>query len=412
MHQGKGNERSIATFKWRMRVLSLVGLLWIPFISGCWDSVELNQRAIVAAIAIDMDGESGYEVSLQVIVASEILGNKGRGDSPVVLYQQKGKSIYQAIRRASQKIPRDISLSHVRLVVLGEKLARHGIGHTLDFMERYVETRSTMKMMVARGKTGKDVLASMTAMGRIPARDISGKLERSQRMYAGHYSVNLDDVIRGMSNKGGGPVITGVEVDGDLEQARKSKLETIIPEAMVHIKGMGVFRKDRLIYWLDDAKAVGLSMVNNKITGSEMVLDYGKESGVIGITTVFSRTRIHSLMERGKPVFIVDLEQTGSIDEVESAIDMKNPQVMKYLQYQWSRETRKIMESVIRDVQRINSDVLGFGHELEMSHPTQWEKLSSQWSRHFAESAVRVHVTSVIKQSQTLIERHSRSDTD
>ncbi len=167
MYQGKGNERSTVTFKGRMWALSLVGLLLMPLLSGCWDSVELNQRAVVAAIGIDVAGETDYEVSLQVIVADEIAGAKARGDTPIVLFQEKGNSLFQAIRKASQKVPREISLAHARLVVIGENLARRGIGDTLDFLERYTETRLTMKMLVARGETGKDVLATMTAIGTV-----------------------------------------------------------------------------------------------------------------------------------------------------------------------------------------------------------------------------------------------------
>ncbi|WP_431086200.1 Ger(x)C family spore germination protein [Paenibacillus sp. 8b26] len=412
-HQAKRNERSAVTVKWRMWVLGLVGLILIPLLSGCWDSVELNQRAVVAAIGIDVDGESDYEVSLQVIVADEIAGAKARGDTPVVLFRQKGNSLFQAIRKASQKVPREISLAHARLVVIGEKLARRGIGDTLDFLERYTEARLTMKMLVARGETAKDVLAMMTAIGRIPANDISGKLETSQRLYAGNYAVSLDDVIRSMEIKGGGPVLTGVEVEGDLEKApQKSNVDSILPEAIVGIKGMGVFQKGRLIQWVDNENAIGMSLVNNKVKSGETTLRCGQKNEIIGINTLFSKTHIHSLMEQGEPVFLIDIKQTGAVEEAECLIDLKSPQVMKSLQEQWRKETEKIVYSAIREIQRTRSDVLGFGNELEKSHPEQWKKLSTQWSRHFAESTVRVHVTSVLKHSQARTNPYSRGESD
>lgn len=389
----------------------MVLLLFVPLLSGCWDSVELNQRAVVAGIGIDMVGESEYEVSLQVIVADEIAGAKARGDTPVVLYQERGKSLFQAIRKASQKVPRIISLAHARLVVIGEKLARHGIGDTLDFLERYTETRLTIKMLIARGETGKDVLTTMTAIGRIPANDISGKLEISQNLYAGDYAVSVDDVIRSMSNKGGGPVLTGVEVNGNLEQAsRKSNVDNVLPEAVVRINGMGVFQKDRLVRWLDDDQAVGLSLINNKVKSAETTLNCNKKGETISIETLFSKTTIDSRMEQGEPVFVINLKQTGAVQEAECSIDLKSSEVIKQLQMQWAEETKRIVLSTVKEVQRTGSDVLGLGLALERKYPKQWGKLSSEWSRYFAESTVRVQVTSVLKHTQSRTNPYSRGE--
>lgn len=411
MYQGKRNEQSAVTLKGRIGRLCLVLLLFAPLLSGCWDSVELNQRAVVAGIGIDMVGESDYEVSLQVIVADEIAGAKARGDTPVVLYRERGKSLFQAIRKASQKVPRIISLAHARLVVIGEKLARRGIGDTLDFLERYTETRLTIKMLIARGETGKDVLTTMTAIGRIPANDISGKLEISQNLYAGDYAVSVDDVIRSMSNKGGGPVLTGVEVNGNLEQAsRKDNVDNVLPEAVVRIKGMGVFQKDRLVRWLDDDRAVGLSLINNKVKSAETTLSCDKKGGSVSIETLFSKTTIDSKMEQGDPVFVIHLKQTGAVQEAECSINLKSPEVMKQLQEQWAEEMKRIILSTVKEVQRTGSDVFGLGLALERKYPKQWEKRSSEWSRYFAESTVRVQVTSVLKHTQSRTNPYSRGE--
>ncbi|MBJ8193044.1 Ger(x)C family spore germination protein, partial [Bacillus cereus] len=92
-------------------------------------------------------------------------------------------------------------------------------------------------------------------------------------------------------------VLTGVEVEGNLEQAHlKANVDSILPEAIVSIKGMGVFQKDRLIQWLDDDQALGLSMVNNKVKSAETALSCGKKGEIIGIETLYSKTHVHSLI--------------------------------------------------------------------------------------------------------------------
>ncbi|AIW42103.1 Ger(x)C family spore germination protein [Paenibacillus polymyxa] len=394
----------------------MVLLLFAPLLSGCWDSVELNQRAVVAGIGIDMVGESDYEVSLQVIVADEIAGAKARGDTPVVLYREKGKNLFQALRRASQKVPRIISLAHTKLVVIGEKLARAGIGDMMDSLERSTEIRLPVKMLVARGNTGKDVLAIMTAIGRIPANDISGKLETSERLYAGDYAVTIDDVIRSMSHKGGGPVLTGIGVNGNLEQAAsKNNVDNILPKAIVHINGMGVFKKDRLVHFLTAAQCcLGTFhlVVDHRQSNGLVIIQPADNRETIGIETLFSATKIHTRMEQGEPIFVINLKQTGAVQEAECSINLQSPEAMKRLQEQWTEETKKVIASTVRDIQRTRSDVIGFGLALERSHPQQWKRLSHDWSRYFAESTVRIQVTSILKHTQSRTNPYSKGESD
>ncbi|KAF6616605.1 Ger(x)C family spore germination protein, partial [Paenibacillus sp. EKM208P] len=75
-------------------------------------------------------------------------------------------------------------------------------------------------------------------------------------------------------------------------------------------------------------------------------------------------------------------------------------------------ETKKVISSTVREVQRTRSDVIGFGLALERSHPKKWEKLSSEWRRYFAESTVRIQVTSVLKHTQSRTNPYSKGESD
>ncbi|KWX87208.1 hypothetical protein AMQ83_14480 [Paenibacillus riograndensis] len=57
-------------------------------LTGCWDSVELNRRAIVSGVAIDRGPSEAQKsvLSFQGIVGYEISGEQTRSKSPVALY--------------------------------------------------------------------------------------------------------------------------------------------------------------------------------------------------------------------------------------------------------------------------------------------------------------------------------------
>lgn len=185
--------------------LLLILLLVLPLLlTGCWDSVELNRRAIVSGVAIDRgEGETEkYVLSFQVIVADEISGQNARGISPVALYTGKGRTMFEALANASRQTARFLSLAHVRVLVVSEKLAREGIKDMMDVLERESDTRLTSLVFVAKGQPARDILSTMTVFSKIPANDLVEKLDTTSKQFGYNFRLEVDDVIRGIQLRG------------------------------------------------------------------------------------------------------------------------------------------------------------------------------------------------------------------
>src|SRR5207253_4416944 len=131
----------------RVICIFLMFLLLISFLTGCWSSKELNELSIVTALGIDKT-ENGYLVSAQIINPGEIAGKTSSGRTEVIRFMKSGNTILEAIRKLATDSPRKIYVSHLRVVVFGEKLAREGIGKTLDILSRDHEMRSDFYLMV------------------------------------------------------------------------------------------------------------------------------------------------------------------------------------------------------------------------------------------------------------------------
>ncbi|GAA3325362.1 hypothetical protein GCM10020331_056940 [Ectobacillus funiculus] len=88
------------------------------------------------------------------------------------------------------------------------------------------------------------------------------------------YSVELDEVIRGALRKGGGPVISGVELIGNAKSGAKAsgikKITT--PAAVIRISGLAMFKQGKLVGWLNGETARGTTVINNKLRGSAVTI--------------------------------------------------------------------------------------------------------------------------------------------
>src|SRR5699024_3079842 len=109
-------------------------------LTSCWSRREFNELSIAYGLGIDKeDGE--YIVSAQVINPEQISGQSqqsqgGGSSSPVLLYEERGKTLLHTIRKMSKTSPRKIYVAHLYILVIGEKLAKEGLGDTLDFLYR------------------------------------------------------------------------------------------------------------------------------------------------------------------------------------------------------------------------------------------------------------------------------------
>lgn len=153
----------------------LLPILLLTLLTGCWNSRELNSLAIAVALGIDKVGDH-YMVSAQVVVPSNIASSKGGDDVAVTMYKSEGKTVFEALRRMTTVAPRKIYLPHLRVLVLGEELAKEGIAKPLEFLSRDHEPRTDFFIVVAKHLTAENVLKVMTPLEKIPANKMYSSL--------------------------------------------------------------------------------------------------------------------------------------------------------------------------------------------------------------------------------------------
>ncbi|HWI50394.1 MAG TPA: Ger(x)C family spore germination protein, partial [Rummeliibacillus sp.] len=212
-----------------MKKCMFVLLILSLFLTGCWDRRELNELGITMAIGIDKV-EDEYQITTQVVVPSEISMKTSTGRSPVTLFQAKGKTVYEALRKISKISPRKIYAGHLRMLVLGEDLAEEGIAKSLDLLSRNWELRSDFFVVIAKDMTAGEVLNVTTPIENIPANKMFSTLKMSEDTWAATQGFILDDLITNLTSDGKEAVLTGILVTGEQEMgSSKQNVESITP---------------------------------------------------------------------------------------------------------------------------------------------------------------------------------------
>ncbi|MBQ7039490.1 MAG: hypothetical protein IJN39_02875, partial [Clostridia bacterium] len=95
-------------------------------LTGCYDSVEIDDLAYITALGIDIGESKAYSVTFQYAVPLNISPDGGDGN-PLTHLTFETDSIQSAISYADSKMAKITDLSHLNLIVFSEDMAKLGI---------------------------------------------------------------------------------------------------------------------------------------------------------------------------------------------------------------------------------------------------------------------------------------------
>lgn len=384
-------------------VCLLAMIIFTGILSGCWSKRELDELALASAIGIDK-ADNGYLLTVQIINPGEIAGQKSTGRSvPVLTYRTTGKTIFEALRRLTVEAPRRIYTAHIRVVVLGEELARDGIAGALDFLARDHEMRTDFYILVAKDVKAETVLSMLTVLEDIPAFDIFGSLETSDKVWAATHKVQLDELIVNIIGKGINPVLTGVLVSGNANiGASMENLQNTKLSALLKIGNVAVFKKDKLVGWFNEEESIGFNAIMSNIKGSVTTLPF-PEGGMLTVEVMQTEVAIKSKVVNGKPRIELDYRAEGNVGEVQCDIDLTNPESIAEIENLWNVLSEKRLRNAIKKAQEdFASDVFGFGNAFHRQNPKVWKSLQKNWETEFVDLPVDIKVISKIRRIGTI----------
>ncbi|USK32041.1 Ger(x)C family spore germination protein [Bacillus sp. F19] len=391
--------------KWSFKILIIL-IIVLLFTTGCWNRREINELAITLAIGLDKTMDGQYLVTAQVVNPGEVAAKGGsRGSSTVVIYQATGETIFEAIRKMTRESPRRIYPSHLRILVIGESLAKEGIGKPLDLLFRDWELRSDFYIAVSKGMNAEGILKVPTVLEKIPANNLFDTLKVSEKAWSETSSVTLDDLIADLVSEGKQPVLTGIEarIKGNEEAAlSKTNEEMIDSPGRLFFDGLSVFDKDKLIGWLDDKQSRTYNAVTNKVKSTVVNISCPKEGKAV-LQLLKSKAKVKGKVKNGKPEIDIEFHREYNVGEVECNIDLTKPEIIKKLEKIEEQRAKKMFEQSIKQVQEeFEVDIFGFGEAVHRAEPKAWKKLKKSWEKEFEELPVNIKVDVKIRRIGTV----------
>lgn len=128
----------------------------VPILSGCYDYKEPNDTAYIVAIGIDeSDNEDIYNFTLQFARPSQISGGSseegGSGKDIIGFVNVDAPSIYTALNLANHAVSKTFTLSHTKIIVISDALAKKGIESFIECSGRSSDIRPSVFLCISNG---------------------------------------------------------------------------------------------------------------------------------------------------------------------------------------------------------------------------------------------------------------------
>jgi spore germination protein KC len=368
-------------------------LLILNFLSGCWNRRELNELAITVAMAIDKS-ENQFVITTQIVNPGEFGMNKSGVRTPVTVYQEKGDTLFETLRRMTTVTPRKLFFPHLRIIVISEEFAKEGIGEALDFLRRDHEVRTDFYIIIAKETKAENVLKVMASLEDIPANKLFSSLETSEKSWAPTMGVTLDDLLADLASEGKQPQLTGIQLIGDFKKAEKlAHVQELEPDVSMTYSGLAVFKEDKLIGWLDEKNSKGLNYLLGNVKSTIGITSCPEEEKEkIGYEVIRTKSDLKAKVEKGSPKGIVQIEVEANVGDVQCRkLDLTKTKTIKVLEKKSEEKLKEIIESTIKVAQEeYKVDIFGFGNALHRANPDYWNKVKQEWDVKFAEMPIEI----------------------
>jgi spore germination protein KC len=360
--------------------LCFVLLLIVLNTTSCWNLREPDELAFNLGSGLDLTEDGQIEVSTLIAIPAGIGGGQDGGgggkkkSSQVV--SATGKDIHDGIQNIQTHLSRKVFLGHRKVIIIGQRLAEHGIGNLLDEFVRNPQSEMRSRKYVVKGGQAKDLLSVEPIFDPF----ISTALVREQETIGLKHYYHRDFYIDALS-QGTQPLLPAVRLTASKKYV---------------YAGTGIFNKDdglKLVGFLNIEESSYVNWITGRQTGFALTSLVTHGDGYVSLKLQSIGRRIRVKMVNKQPQIDVLLTGKGTIVENNANLDPSKRKDLQIIQDELSQTTQKSLQQLIEKAQKqYKIDIFGFGERVHEQHPHQWKTLNRSWNETFPQIHVSVKV--------------------
>ena len=361
----------------RFLFIILIFLLTLE-LCGCAEKKVLEQSGLITTI--------GYDKASQNKISSTIAILQIDPDAPsdLEVVSNKSKTIIGNRIYLNLKSSKALQSGQLRVALFSEDLAHKGLRPFVETFARVPDISDLVYLAIVEGST-KSMLQfeykNIPNIGQYLFKEIEQNIEADRIT-----SPTIHEVTRDLYSVGDDPILPILKKHDD----------------RVYISGTAILRNDKMVGRLSNTSGTFLNLLRGNVHSKEInttiksssfkglkLKSLPKEIPIV-IDTINSKKNIQ-LVNKKSPEFSINLKINARLLEVDSMLDLNDPEVILLLEKAIGQKIKEELIRVIQYCKERNSDVFGFG-EIYRSSVRNSNLSSKKWHEMYKSIELNTHV--------------------
>lgn len=414
-------------------IAKMLIILSCMLLTGCYDATEIDDLAYASAIGLDKGTTNELRMTLQIMVPTAIAGGGGSGDSGGVGGKETSTvttietpTVYSGFTMINNYLTKQINVSHAKLLVISEDLAKEGIGQYIHALIRGREFRGTIHVAVSKCKAEdyikevKPILeanvskyhelrhssyqyTSFTTSSQLIdfylrqectcSQAVANLVDKSKYKSTDEFTNDESTYMK----KGRTKPLEGDYLAGGIPQVGEVKNE---------VMGLAVFDGDKMVGELDGEETTFFLMLSGQFKRAYITFTDPLVNDQYIVLDVRQRgaPRKNTILQNDMPYCEAELSLEADILSIQSEINYESVENLPILERAAEDFIRTgIYRFLEKTTKELNSDICAFGMELKkkMMLWEDWERIN--WLSRYKDASFNINVKMHIRRTGLII---------
>lgn len=395
-------------------VCMVISIILLITSTGCGDSSETDDNIYAITVGIDKGSYNKVIVTIQYPTykggATGGGASQGGGGGDNNIHSVEAPGVLEGINLLNMAISRRVSLKHIKLLVISEKIARKGVAQYIAPFSRYREPRRSMAVVITKDNAVDFIKENKSNIGTSITKSI--ELMETQSKTTGFFpDTKFHEFYEAVFGSYGQGIATYAGVNNFsnliLKGIEQNSLVIINPDyspgslprmgvAKREFVGTAVFNGDKMVGSLNPWETRYLLLITGKFDrGIFAVYDkIGDENKIVSFELKLARRpKIKGKFENNKPVINIDLYLEGEIEGIQSRVNYASVDLIQNLNRQIEDYLKKDIRKTLNKTQKkYKADVFNFGEQFAGYFPTIQEWEAYNWLKHYENAKINLNL--------------------
>ncbi|SMG21451.1 Ger(x)C family spore germination protein [Paenibacillus aquistagni] len=343
-----------------MKIVKIILSICLLLLTGCWDQQMLKDDRLAYVIGYDLSSEGMIQSTTVLLKVSGLPADKSEISE---VHTATGFTSRHTRDITDREVPGKLSASKLRMLLIGEDMAKQGVYPLLDVYYRDPKSALNSKVAIVK-RSAHDLIATKTKSTQINGE--FNKLIKSGEKRTVVPTVNLELICTHMLDPGE---------------------DFAVPYLTQHdtnpvIEGIAMFNDDKMMGVLNSEDSLMYLLMKNKLAKTaSLTLEVDKNEAqkpynYIALDFQRVKRKLNVSVDGYKQIKVL-LDLKVKVTAIEYPKDhLYLNRTLEKLDQKLSQDLTHKAEAVVRQMQDCNHDGLGIGRRIIAYYPNTWKKLN------------------------------------